>query len=61
LSERICDVLVPRDSSSTLTVPTSPELDALGQDPDLVALPGPPKGERTATVVMMAVTALAAA
>jgi hypothetical protein len=61
LSERIYDVLVPRDSSSTLTVPTSPELDALGQDPALVALPGPPKGERTATVVMMAVTALAAA
>jgi hypothetical protein len=51
---------VPRDSSSTLAVPHAPALDALGQDPDLVALPGPPKRERTATVVMMAVTALAA-
>lgn len=50
-----------RDSSSTLTVPHAPELDALGQDPDLVALPGPPKRERTATVLMMAVTAIAAA
>jgi hypothetical protein len=60
LSKRTRDLLVPRDPSPTLTVPHSPELDAMGQDPDLVALPGPPKGERTATVLMMAVTALAA-
>lgn len=52
---------MPRDPSPSLTVPQPPELDALGQDPDLVALPGPPKGERTATVMMMAVTAIAAA
>lgn len=48
------------DPSPTLTVQHSPELDSLGQDPDLVALPGPPKRERTATVLMMAITAIAA-
>jgi hypothetical protein len=51
---------VSRDPSPTLTVPQPPGLDALGQDPDLVALPGPPKAERTVTVLLMAVTALAA-
>lgn len=61
LSERTIDHVVSRDPSPALTVPHSPELDALGQDPDLVALPGPPKRERTATVIMMAVTAVAAA
>jgi len=51
---------VSRDPSPTLTVPQPPGLDALGQDPDLVALPGPPKAERTVTVLLMGVTALAA-
>jgi hypothetical protein len=60
LSERTLDLLVPRDPSSTLTAPHSPQLDATGQDPDLAALPAPPKGERTATVLMMALTAIAA-
>lgn len=51
---------MPSDPSPILTVPNAPQLDSLGQDPDLVALPGPPKGERTATVLMMALTAIAA-
>jgi hypothetical protein len=38
----------------------APALDASGQDPELIALPAPPKRERTATVVLMAITALAA-
>lgn len=61
LPQRTLDLPVARDPSPSLTIPQPPELDALGQDPDLVALPGPPKGERTATVLMMAVTAIAAA
>ncbi len=61
LSEQTFDLVVPRDPSPTLTAPQTPSLDATGQDPDLAALPAPPKGERTATVVMMAMTAIAAA
>ncbi|WP_232379704.1 hypothetical protein [Polyangium fumosum] len=54
-------LLVPRDPSPTLTAPRPPALDAAGSDPDLIALPAPPKRERTATVVLMALTTLAAA
>lgn|GEM_PF-546888 len=60
LSERTIDLVVPSDPSPTLTAPHSPQLDAAGQDPDLVALPAPPKGERTVTVLMMGLTAIAA-
>lgn len=59
-SKQTPDPLVSRDPSPALIVPQPPGLDALGQDPDLVALPGPPKAERTATVVLMGVTAVAA-
>jgi len=52
---------VPRDPSSTMTAPSAPALDAPGPDPELLALPAPPKRERTATVVLMAITAIAAA
>jgi hypothetical protein len=49
---------VPAPPTSTL----SPD-DAVpsGVDPDLLTLPAPPKRERTAAVVLMAITALAAA
>lgn len=40
--------------------PTPPE-EAAGVDPELLTLPAPPKRERSAAVVMMLVTALAAA
>jgi len=53
-------LLVPRDPSPILAAPRPPSLDAAGSDPELVALPAPPKRERTATVVLMALTALAA-
>ena len=53
-------LLVPRDPSPTLAAPRPPSLDAAGRDPELIALPAPPKRERTATVVLMAITALAA-
>src|SRR4051794_33310374 len=33
---------------------------ALAPDPELLALPAPPKRERTATVVLMVITAIAA-
>ena len=49
----------PAPPTSTLSAPD----DAVpsGVDPDLLTLPAPPKRERTATVVLMAITALAAA
>src|SRR5262249_25777426 len=51
--------------SSTLGAPGAPaparSAERQGPDPDLLALPAPPKRERTATVVLMALTALAAA
>jgi hypothetical protein len=51
---------VSRDPAPTLTAPRPPALDASGSDPELLALPAPPKRERTATVLLMAVTAIAA-
>jgi len=54
-------LLVPRDLSPTMTAPRPPSLEAApGSDPELIALPAPPKRERTATVVLMAITALVA-
>lgn len=44
-----------------MTAPRSPVLEAKGPDPELLALPAPPKRERTITVALMALTALAAA
>jgi hypothetical protein len=41
--------------------PTPPEETAGGVDPELLSLPAPPKRERSAAVVMMLLTALAAA
>ncbi|WP_235880327.1 hypothetical protein [Polyangium aurulentum] len=52
--------LVPADPSPTLTAPRPPSIEAAGSDPELLALPAPPKRERTATVLLMAVTAIAA-
>lgn len=46
--------------SSTLSAPSPPAV-AAGPDPDLLALPAPPKRERTATVILMLVTSIAAA
>ncbi len=43
-----------------MTAPRPPALEAAGSDPELIALPAPPKRERTATVVLMAITALSA-
>lgn len=53
----------PSSTSSTFGSPTGPsvDVDVRGVDQDLVALPAPPKGERSATVVMMLLTTLAAA
>jgi hypothetical protein len=66
---------VPDDpSTTTLPAPRRPplaadggpapggaeRLDAAGVDPELVALPAPPRRERTFTVVLMALTAVAA-
>lgn len=58
------------DSSHGTTLPASAELAPFGGpgsgrssdavDPELLALPAPPKGERTATVVLMVITAIAA-
>lgn len=45
--------------SPTLTAP-SPSARPTDADPELLALPAPPRGERTATVVLMLLTALAA-
>ncbi|HVY45142.1 MAG TPA: hypothetical protein VHB21_04645 [Minicystis sp.] len=44
--------------SSTLNAPAAPG--ARAEDPELLALPAPPKRERTVTVALMLVTALAA-
>lgn len=49
---------MPRELSSSLTSPRA--LDAGSPDPELIALPAPPKRERTATVVLMIVTAVLA-
>jgi hypothetical protein len=53
-------------AGASLPAPPSvraPRPDAIANEPDpeLLALPAPPKGERTATVVLMVLTALAAA
>jgi hypothetical protein len=51
---------VPSNPSSTLSAPTSGSAISTGPDPELLSLPAPPKRERTATVVLMLLTALAA-
>ncbi|WP_434044402.1 MULTISPECIES: hypothetical protein [Sorangium] len=55
---------MPTDPTSTLESlprgPGGPGLDLTGPDPELLALPAPPRQERTVTVVLMAVTAIAA-
>jgi hypothetical protein len=51
---------VSSNSSSTLSVPTSGSAVSTGPDPELLSLPAPPKRERTATVVLMLLTAFAA-
>jgi hypothetical protein len=49
---------VPQPLSPTLSPSgQTPSIDAATPDPDLIALPAPPKGERTVTVVMMLITA----
>ncbi len=50
---------MPSNPTSTLSAPDSPV--SSGVDPELLSLPAPPKRERTAAVVLMAATALAAA
>jgi len=50
---------VPQELSSTLTSPNS-GLDSASPDPELIALPAPPKRERTATVLLMVVTTVLA-
>lgn len=51
---------MPTDPTTTLEAPRGGPLEAAGPDPDLLALPAPPKRERTATVVLMLLTAIAA-
>lgn len=55
---------MPTDPTSTLESlprgPGGPGVDMTGPDPELLALPAPPRQERTVTVVLMAVTAIAA-
>ncbi|WP_437634369.1 hypothetical protein [Sorangium sp. So ce854] len=55
---------MPTDPTSTLeSLPRGPGgrgVDMTGPDPELLALPAPPRQERTVTVVLMAVTAIAA-
>ncbi len=50
--------------SSTSPIAPAPPVDSVqparGDDPELLALPAPPRRERTATLLVMAVTALAA-
>lgn len=64
-------ILAPlSDPANPVTLPTSTltgpgdapprALDAAEPDPDLLALPAPPKRERTATVIMMVITAISA-
>jgi hypothetical protein len=60
IGRAILSPLVPRDPSPLLTAPRLPALESAGPDPELLALPAPPKRERTATVVLMALTAIAA-
>ncbi len=50
---------MPTPPSSTLSAPERP-VAAGGEDPELVALPAPPRRERTAAVVLMLLTAAAA-
>jgi hypothetical protein len=50
---------VPAPPTSALSAPD--DAVSSGVDPDLLTLPAPPKRERTAAVVLMAVTALASA
>jgi hypothetical protein len=52
-------IAVTSNPSSTLSVRPGPALSA-GPDPDLLSLPAPPRRERTATVMMMLVTTVAA-
>lgn len=54
-------VTVSSNLSATLTAPNPKDPKSLESDPDLLALPAPPKQERTATVILMVFTALAAA
>ncbi|AUX27255.1 hypothetical protein SOCEGT47_078390 [Sorangium cellulosum] len=58
---------MPTDPTSTLETfprgprgPRGPGLGATGPDPELLALPAPPRQARTVTVALMAVTAIAA-
>ncbi|WP_437779528.1 hypothetical protein [Sorangium sp. So ce1097] len=55
---------MPTDPTSTLESlprgPGGPGRDVTGPDPELLALPAPPRQERTVTVALMAVTAIAA-
>lgn len=52
---------MPQSPTSTLEAPPrGPGLDTNGADPELLALPAPPRHERTLTVVLMALTAIAA-
>jgi hypothetical protein len=49
---------VPQPLSPTLSPSgQTPSIGAASPDPDLIALPAPPKGERTATVILMLITA----
>jgi hypothetical protein len=57
----ILHVNVRTGPTSTLDAPPrGPALDRAATDPELIALPAPPKHERTATVAMMLLTAIAA-
>jgi hypothetical protein len=47
-------------SSTTLNDPSGAHAAAKGLDPELISLPAPPKRERTATVLLMIVTTVAA-
>ncbi len=51
---------MPTNPSSTLSAPDPRPVAAGGEDPELVALPAPPRRERTAAVVLMLLTAAAA-
>lgn len=51
---------MPSNHSSSPTL-RAPAVATTDPDPELLSLPAPPKGERTATVVLMLVTAIAAA
>jgi hypothetical protein len=51
---------VPSNPSSTLSDPDPAPLAEAGPDPELLSLPAPPRRERSAAVVLMILTALAA-